>query len=314
MIDLHSDTIYRLAGSKEPYTLLDNPFSITKSHLEKGHVGAQCFALFVHMGEISHSPWEELNLLHDRFTEEMDKAGIPQLRDISEYAGSVKAILTTEEGASIEGDIERLEELKRWGVMAFGLTWNFENELGYPNSKDKAVMSSGLKRKGFEAIEACEALGIAVDVSHLSDGGFWDVVEASHKPFIATHSNARAVTDVSRNLSDEMIKALADKGGVMGLNLCPAFLSDLDPGLPSSDFADSRVSDMVRHIEHIYRVGGEDVLAIGSDFDGIEGRLEIAHPDSFHLLFDALKADGMSERLIEKLRFRNTLRVFSDIQ
>ena len=313
MIDLHSDTIYRLQCSKEHYSLLDNPFSITKEHLEKGKVGAQCFALFVHNKDLPHSPWDELNALYGRFRTEIEGAGIVQMRSASEYDGSVKAVLTTEEGAPIEGDIDRLETLKEWGVMIFGLTWNFENELGYPNSKDKETMSKGLKKKGFEAIEACESLGIAVDVSHLSDAGFWDVAETVHKPFVATHSNARAVTDVPRNMTDEMIRALADHGGVMGLNLCPAFLYDLSPDLPSSDFAESRVEDMVRHIEHIYRTGGEDVLAIGSDFDGIEGKLEIAHPDSFPLLFDALRKRGMKESQIEKLKWRNALRVLADI-
>ena len=312
MIDLHSDTISRFLREKPEANLIDNPFSISRDRMEKGGVGAQCLALFVH-NDGSIRPWETLNALHDRFLSELSLSGIPQIRDIGEYDGSPKAILTTEEGASIEGRLERLETLREWGVLIFGLVWNFENELCYPNSLDRDIMGRGLKAKGFDAIAECEMLGIAIDVSHLSDGGFWDVVRASHKPFMATHSNARAVTDVPRNLSDEMIHALADKGGVMGLNLCPAFLSSIDPGLPSSDFAESRVSDMVRHIEHIYRAGGEDVLAIGSDFDGIEGRLEIAHPDSFHLLFDALKADGMSERQIEKLRFRNALRVFSDI-
>ena len=312
MIDLHSDTISRFLREKPEANLIDNPFSISRGRLEKGGIGAQCMALFVYNdGRIN--PWEKLNILHDRFLSELSLSCIPQLRDIGEYDGTLKAILTTEEGASIEGRLERLETLKEWGVLIFGLVWNFENELCYPNSRDKEIMRQGLKDKGFDAIAECERLGIAIDVSHLNDGGFWDVVKASRKPFMATHSNARAITDVPRNLTDEMIHALADKGGMMGLNLCPAFLSSIDPGLPSSDFAESRVSDMVRHIEHIYRVGGEDVLAIGSDFDGIEGRLEIAHPDSFHLLFDALKADGMSERQIEKLRFRNALRVFSDI-
>ena len=313
MIDLHSDTISRFLREKPEANLIDNPFSISRGRLEKGGIGAQCMALFVYNdGRIN--PWEKLNILHDRFLSELSLSGIPQLRDIGEYDGTLKAILTTEEGASIEGRLERLETLKEWGVLIFGLVWNFENELCYPNSRDKEIMRHGLKDTGFDAIAECERLGIAIDVSHLNDGGFWDVVKASRKPFMATHSNARAITDVPRNLTDEMIHALADKGGVMGLNLCPAFLSSIDPGLPSSDFAESRVSDMVRHIEHIYRAGGEDVLAIGSDFDGIEGRLEIARPDSFHLLFDALKADGMSERQIEKLRFRNALRVFSDIQ
>ena len=234
MIDLHSDTISRFLREKPEANLIDNPFSISRGRLEKGGIGAQCMALFVYNdGRIN--PWEKLNILHDRFLSELSLSGIPQLRDIGEYDGTLKAILTTEEGASIEGRLERLETLKEWGVLIFGLVWNFENELCYPNSRDKEIMRQRLKDKGFDAIAECERLGIAIDVSHLNDGGFWDVVKASHKPFMATHSNARAITDVPRNLTDEMIHALADKGGVMGLNLCPAFLYDIPEGTKEED-------------------------------------------------------------------------------
>ncbi len=313
MIDLHSDTIYRLVYAEEGESLLHSKLSITKKALEDGKVGAQCFALYVHDEGLPHSPWKELNILHDRFVKEITEANIPQIRDINEYDGSVKAILTTEEGSSIEGDASRLSILKEWGVMSFGLTWNFENELGYPNSKDKSIMEKGLKENGFEAVSECERLGIAVDVSHLSDGGFWDVVKATHGPFLATHSNSRAMTDVSRNLTDEMIRALADKGGVMGLTFHPSFL----PATPNTavDFskAPSRISDMVRHVEHIYQVGGENILAIGTDFDGIYGDFDIPTPASMHLLFEALAKRGMPSSVIDKLKKDNAIRVFRDI-
>ena len=310
MIDLHSDTIYRLINEHPEADLLDNPFSITREKMENGGIGAQCMALFVY-NDGHGKPWDKLNILHDRFLSELMRSDIPQLRDVGEYDGTLHAILTTEEGAAIEGKLERLETLREWGVLIFGLVWNFENELCYPNSRDKEIMRQGLKDKGFDAIAECERLGIAIDVSHLNDGGFWDVVKASHKPFMATHSNARAITDVPRNLTDEMIHALADKGGVMGLNLCPAFLSDIPEGTNEED-AESRISDMIRHVEHIHKVGGEDVLAIGSDFDGIYGRLEIPSPDYFHLLFDALERRGMAPSVIDKMKERNALRVLQE--
>ena len=318
MIDLHCDTIYALWKNGRNGSLVSNDLSVNRDSLIQGGVRGQCFALFTPMHDLvteahrGKTPWMILNELHGIFEEEIDKAGIPKLEHASDLSdGTLHAILTTEEGASIEGDISRLEVLKNWGVRIFGLTWNWENELAYPNSSNRTIMSKGLKEKGFEAVEECNRLGIIIDVSHLSDGGFMDVASSSKLPFVATHSNARSVTPASRNLTDDQLRLLADKGGVAGLNLCPAFLHDEKAS--REEDAESRVEDMVRHAMHIYRTAGEDVLAIGSDFDGIEGRLEIAHPDSFHLLFDALKADGMSERQIEKLRFRNALRVFSDI-
>lgn len=302
IIDLHSDTIYRIW--KEGGNLIRNDYSIDKAKLEKGDVLFQCFALFVPMHENvpenkrALSPWQILSELHSVFSEKTAEAGIDD-----------KAVLTTEEGASIEGDISRLQTLKEWGVRIFGLTWNYENELGYPNSHDRNVMGKGLKESGIEAVKECGRLGIAVDVSHLSDGGFWDVLKYAEGPVLATHSNARSIADVPRNLSDDSLRALADKGGVAGLNLCPAFL---DASFSTDDAnAISRVSDAARHVMHIWKTAGEDILALGSDFDGIEGNLEISSPDRFYLLSDELERQGMPMSIIEKLFYRNAQRVLS---
>lgn len=302
IIDLHSDTIYRIW--KDGGNLIRNDYSIDKAKLEKGDVLFQCFALFVPMYENvpeskrALSPWQILSELHSVFAEKTAEAGIDD-----------KAVLTTEEGASIEGDISRLQTLKDWGVRIFGLTWNYENELGYPNSHDRNVMGKGLKERGIEAVKECGRLGIAVDVSHLSDGGFWDVLRYAEGPVLATHSNARSIADVPRNLSDDSLRALADKGGVAGLNLCPAFL-DVSFSTDDSN-AMSRVSDAARHVMHIWKTAGEDILALGSDFDGIEGNLEISSPDRFYLLSDELERQGMPMSIIEKLFYRNAQRVLS---
>lgn len=302
IIDLHSDTIYRIW--KDGGNLIRNDYSIDKAKLENGDVLFQCFALFVPMYENvpeskrDLSPWQILSELHSVFAEKTAEAGIDD-----------KAVLTTEEGASIEGDISRLQTLKDWGVRIFGLTWNYENELGYPNSHDKNVMGKGLKERGIEAVKECGRLGIAVDVSHLSDGGFWDVLRYAEGPVLATHSNARSIADVPRNLSDDSLRALADKGGVAGLNLCPAFL-DVSFSTDDSN-AISRVSDAARHVMHIWKTAGEDILALGSDFDGIEGNLEISSPDRFYLLSDELERQGMPISIIEKLFYRNAQRVLS---
>ena len=314
MIDLHSDTIYGLWSGKDK-SLIKNSLSIDKEKLEKGGVRGQCLALFTPMHECvspehrDKSPWQIVNELHDRFVLEITAAGIPQLSHASELSDDcVHAVLTTEEGGAIEGNLSRLSILKEWGVKIFGITWNFENELGYPNSRDPEIMAKGLKEKGIEAVEECGRLGILVDVSHLSDGGFMDVARYSKLPFIATHSNSRSVTDVPRNLTDEELRILADHGGVAGLNLCPEFLHDASG--ESEAECSSRVSDMVRHIMHIYNTAGEDVLAIGSDFDGIGGKLEIPSPDYFYLLRDALEKNGIKQSVLDKMWYENAERIF----
>ena len=130
-------------------------------------------------------------------------------------------------------------------------------------------MAAGLTDFGKEAVERMEQLGMLVDVSHLSDGGFWDVSRLCKGPFVASHSNCRALNPHPRSLTDEMLRTLAEHGGVAGLNFAPEFLNG------DITCQDSRVEDMVTQLRHRINVGGEDCAALGSDLDGIGGRLEI---------------------------------------
>ena len=219
--------------------------------------------------------------------------------------GLSSAVLTVEDGRLVEGSTEKLYDLYEQGVRAIALTWNFANCFGYPNSKDVDTMNKGLTDFGKEAIEEMNRLGILIDVSHLSDGGFYDVAKLSKKPFIASHSNCRALTPHQRNLTDDMIKVLAEHGGVSGINFCPEFVGDSTDGV-------SRVEDLAAHVLHFIKVGGEDCVGIGTDFDGVEGELEIAHPTQMSLLFDTLEKKGVTPRQLDKLASGNVLRVIKE--
>ena len=194
----------------------------------------------------------------------------------------MSTILTIEDGRSINNDLAKIKEYYDLGIRLITLTWNFENCLGYPNSDDPKIMNKGLKDFGKEAVEYMNELGIIIDVSHLSDGGFYDVAEISRLPFIASHSNARALSPHRRNLTDDMIRIIGERGGVIGL-------------------------------KHIKDKGGEEVLALGTDFDGIGGNLQIPSADKLPLLFEALRREGWSEDLIEKFAYKNALRVIRDV-
>ena len=210
-------------------------------------------------------------------------------------------MLTIEGLDGLEGKSENLDILCSWKPRIASFTWNWENELGFPQSDDKRIMERGLKPFGFEVIERFNKEDIIVDVSHLSDGGFWDVIKSANK-VIATHSDSRAITNEGRNLTDEMIRALADKGGVVGLNFCSPFLTD-------DKSHESRISDMIIHTKHILNVGGEDVLALGSDFDGIGGKLEIDGPDKFPILEESLIKAGIAPSIVEKMFYKNISRL-----
>ena len=227
----------------------------------------------------------------------------------NEQQGKISCFLSAEDGNGIGGKLEGLEEMYRMGVRMISITWNHENCLGYPNSFDADKMALPLKPFGREMIDAMNRMGVIVDVSHLSDGGFWDVVEIckqNHKPFVASHSNSRAMTPHSRNMTDEMIRALAECGGVMGLNYCASFLS---PEIPSRI---SRIDDMVRHLKHIYQVGGIDCMGMGGDLDGTFGDLEVNAVEKTPLLFDRLKKEGFTESELDKIAYQNVLRVIGE--
>lgn len=215
----------------------------------------------------------------------------------------MSALLAIEEGAVLEGNIENLEKFYDLGVRMITLTWNHENEIGYPHIKPENA-NKGLKSFGIEVVENMNDLGMIVDVSHLSDAGFYDVAKVSTKPFIATHSNSREMTKHSRNLTDEMIKILANAGGVTGINFCSAFIGETPMTM---------ISDMVRHIKHMRNIGGIDVIALGSDFDGIESPVEIKNSSEMNKLAIQLEKEGFKVDEIEKIFYKNALRVIKDV-
>ena len=135
--------------------------------------------------------------------------------------GKVSAFLTVENGCIVDGKMERIDKLYQMGVRLITLTWNDDNCFGHPHAKEAERMQLGLTPFGRKAVTYMAELGILVDVSHLSDGGFYDVAELVRGPFVASHSNCRELAPATRNLTDDMIRVLAEHGGVAGLNFYP---------------------------------------------------------------------------------------------
>jgi membrane dipeptidase len=216
--------------------------------------------------------------------------------------GLISSFLTVEEGAALEGKMSNLEVLRKMGVRLITLTWNYPNEIGFPAFEWKH-MDRGLTDFGCELVEAMNHNRMIVDVSHLSDRGFYDVSEISSKPFMASHSNARSITDAPRNLTDDMISFLGNNGGLIGINFEKTFLGKSEQG---------KISEMMRHINHIRNTGGIEVLALGSDFDGIDTPPEISDISQMGKLAEALERNGYSENDIEKIFCRNALRFIRD--
>lgn len=219
----------------------------------------------------------------------------------------VSAFLTVENGCVVDGKMERLEQLYQMGVRLITLTWNDDNCFGHPHAKEAERMQLGLTPFGRKAVTYMAELGILVDVSHLSDGGFYDVAELVRGPFVASHSNCRELAPATRNLTDDMIRVLAEHGGVAGLNFYPPFLN--------TDPVDkvSRIETMCEHVKRLVNVGGIECVGIGTDFDGIEGKFEIADCTDMKKLFDALQKTGFSEDALEKIAYKNVERVIREV-
>ncbi|MBD7915044.1 membrane dipeptidase [Clostridium sp. Sa3CUN1] len=305
-IDLHCDTASRLLY--ENLKLKESKCKVDIQKLKNANAKAQVFAHFIELNLVD-DPYKEFIRMYNFFVKELkenenDIEIVRNLKELEEVnnKGKIGAFLSIEEGEVLQGKVERVKEIYDMGVRFITLTWNFKNSIGYPNSGYK-YKDYGLTDKGKEIVLEMEKVGIIPDCSHLSDGGFYDLVKILKKPFVATHSNSRAITDHSRNLTDDMIVSLADKGGVMGLNFCAPFLGKEKV---------SSINSMIAHIKHIKNVGGVDVLALGTDFDGIENEVEIKNIGEIGILREILIKEGFNNTEIDKIFYGNIKRVLKE--
>jgi membrane dipeptidase len=316
--DLHCDTILDIFR-KNGVELGSSNSHIDCIKLKDGGYVLQNFAMFTDFGE-NQANFEFVNKMIDKFYEQVDKfsdyiSPAFTYKDIQNNiaCGKVSAVLTIEEGQVCEGNIEKLRALYDRGVRMMTFTWNYKNCLGAPNcdSNMKAIENNaeGLTEKGFEILYSMEKLGIIPDVSHLSDKGFYDVASATTKPFVASHSNSRAVCSHPRNLTDDMIKIISSKNGLIGLNYCNSFLSEKYVGGKGID-----IEAFLPHINHIISVGGEDCLALGTDFDGIDNPpIQIPNASKQQELVSLLDKNGYRESTIEKICYKNIFRLYSEL-
>ena len=253
LFDCHCDTISRVMT--EGGSLRKNGFH---TDLERLHKFTPCAQVFAVCAETLDRPVEKADAMLRRLSQEIEEnSDIVMLclnfHDIKKAAESGKVAVFI----SIEGceQISSLESANQNGVRILHPTWNFDNELC-----GAAVGSGrGLTEKGRAFVKKAQHMGFALDMSHISERGFWDTLEACEKPVIAGHSNARAICNVPRNLTDEQFNALVTVGGGTGINLYPEFL-----GLGKD------INAVIAHIEHFLSLGGERSVFLGCDFDGID--------------------------------------------
>ncbi len=323
LIDLHADTITALYYDPHAYSpeqefilnapvgnLAKNELHIDLERLKEADSLAQFFVLWLNLkacDKYQVEPWAHFIKLYNLLIQqiELNSDHIELVRDYASLErvsqqGKLAAFACVEEGGFIR-DLGQLEQAYQLGVRYITLVWNYESHIAVPSCIDQ---TRGLKSFGYQMVERMQQLGMLVDVSHLADQGVRDVLRIAKLPIIASHSNARILCEHTRNLSDELIRGIADNGGVIGVNCVPYFLDNEDKTI--------RLAKMVAHIKHIHQIAGEDVLAIGNDFDGFSSRSsddEIKSIADLPKLVAALQNNEFSERVIEKIFHGNVLRV-----
>ncbi|MBP2071782.1 dipeptidase [Thermoanaerobacterium butyriciformans] len=307
-VDFHCDTLYLIEKDGRDITKQNDKGHIDLVRLEEGMVHLQVFATFVEPEFMRKDAAAKTLKMIDKLYQTMEKTNKIKLilngKDIDEAKDKniLGALLSIEGGEALEGDLSLLRMFYKLGVRAMTLTWSLRNDLG------DGILGSdnyGLTAFGKDVIKEMNRLGMIVDVSHLNERGFWDVVDLSDKPFIASHSDCKALCNHPRNLSDKQIKAIADKNGVIGINFCPDFLRE---------DGNATIEDVLDHVEYIAELVGAEHVGFGSDFDGIEKTpFGLDDASCFPKILDGLKIRGFKDDEIDLISHGNFERLIKEI-
>lgn len=306
IVDTHCDTLMALSMTEA------NPFSgshetqVTPERLRDGGVTLQVCALFAGPDgpkgvgpraprAVADAELAALPLLTEKGVRKVDNP-------FDAKEGETCLMLSIEGGEIIGDSLEALHTFRNAGVRLFSLTWNHENLIAYPHCSGG---QHGLKPFGWEVVREMATLGMAVDVAHLGEGGFWDLIFHEEKPPMTSHSCCRKLHNHTRNLTDDQIKALIDAGGWMGINFYTNFLT-------AEKTATAEI--VVDHIAHVADLGGIANVGFGSDFDGIESApVDVQHPGEVPNILRAMERRGFSGEEIEGVAGKNFLNYFKKI-
>ena len=343
-LDTHADTTQALTYSGVDITRAQPDLTLDLGKAAAGGLDAQFFSIFVLPMRFPPAQYYAESLHQIDTLERVAKANPTRLR-MARHAAEVRAnadahvmsaLLGVEGGhALLPGDqktqLEHLRELARRGARYMTLTWATSNEIG--GSSGDAGDIDGLTPFGRQVIKEMNRLGVIVDISHVSDATFWDAIRATERPVLASHSSSRALTNVPRNMTDAMLKAVAKNGGAVCVNFASAFLDDAffakehavwakpHPTNPMEMWRQIRadaakispqvpLARLVDHIEHVAKVAGIDHVCLGSDFDGVPATpTGLEDVSKLPALRAALLARGFSPADLEKITSGNVLRV-----
>ncbi|SMB96259.1 membrane dipeptidase [Desulfonispora thiosulfatigenes DSM 11270] len=309
IVDGHCDSILEKVNKNRDLRINSKEGHLDFPRLLKSGVGVQFMALYI---EDHYKPYNSvirtLELIDILKTEIKDLDYVKLVKDKNDLNNfsndELKIILAIEGGEALAGKIEVLRCLYELGVRSLTLTWNQRNEIA--DGAYEEPNGQGLSSFGRSVVSEMNKLGMLIDVSHLAVNGFWDVIETSQFPIVASHSCCRSLTEHHRNLSDKQLKALAKNGGVIGINYCPDFLN--------KNPHNADINDVIKHIVHASEIMGTEHVGLGSDFDGIDctpkGLEDVTKVPN---LIVALEREGFTSREIGNIMGNNFLRILKQV-
>jgi membrane dipeptidase len=340
IFDGHNDSLMVLHGTERSFLERSDTGHFDLARAEEGNFGGGLFAIFVpppgkepddgvFSTTLPSSGGKEVEEIPGQYAEQLTERCLAKYRRLEDAADgrirlvtshgqllrqfaekTISVVLHFEGAEAIRPDLSNLEGYYQQGLRSLGLVWSRPNAFGhgvdfaFPGSPDTGP---GLTEAGFALVRACNRLGIAIDLSHLNEKGFWDVAETSTTPLIASHSCMHRLCPNSRNLTDRQLAAIKASNGVVGINFAPAFLR-ADGKLT----ADTPIAEIIRHLLYGIKVMGIDHIALGSDFDGVLLPKEIGSVVGFPKILDLLAKEGLDQEVMTKIAHGNWLRVLEE--
>ncbi|MFC4775315.1 dipeptidase [Paenibacillus sp. GCM10023252] len=304
--DFHCDVLYKLLQNDR--LSFSNPtaggLDVTYERLEQSGASLQTFAIYIpsKMDRGMVPILESIDLFHRHVLSCPRMKFVRNKTELQEAqsAGQIAALLSLEGVDGLQGSMAMLRILHQLGIRAAGLTWNHAN---WAADGVMEARGGGLTNRGKQMVEQCHTLGILLDVSHLSERGFWEMADLTHQPLIASHSNAKSVCPHPRNLTDQQLKAIIAMEGLIGITYVPYFVSQAET---------VTIDDVLLHIDYICGLGGERHLMLGSDFDGIDTYVSgLTHPGEVYRLKNALFR-SYSEQQANAFLSGNAMRFLSE--
>lgn len=315
VIDLHTDALYFHMRGKKDITKRSQILEVDIPRLKEGGVDGQVFAIWPNprllkkknYAKFVYAAIDTFKQICQRESVNISLALSP--KDVYEIAAQNKiaGILAIEGGHALEGRLDMLDTFYNLGVRLITITWNNSNELA-DAQLDTNKPNNGLSKLGIQAIKRMNELGIIIDVSHASEKSFWDIINISTAPIIASHSAVRTLRNHKRNLTDKQIIAIAKKRGVIGIIFRSSNLSKT----PNK----SSIEDVLNHIDYIVKLVGVDFVALGSDFDGLMEKppKKLEDASKFSNITYALKKRKYSDEDIKKILGENFIRVWNEVE